>query len=291
MMLMTSRREFLHTGLQATALAAALGPAMRAAQLKTLGFQLYTVRSVMPAKAEETLAAIKAAGYQEIEATYALLNDVWPAIQSTGLKPVSIHLDSKMVTQGTPEDLAAVFDNLKKKGFQYAVFPYLPEPERGGIDVIKTIAGKLNVAAEKARAAGLSFCYHNHAFEFATEKDTTLFQVLLDNTDKKLVGIELDLFWVSVAGLDPAEMLHKLAGRVPLVHLKDKATGTPVMYKESVPRTAFKEVGNGVLDWPKVLRAAAASKVAHYFVEQDQTPGDPVESLRQSYDFVSKLTY
>jgi sugar phosphate isomerase/epimerase len=287
MMLMTSRREFL----QATALAAALSPALRPAQLKTLGFQLYTVRSVMPAKAQETLAAIKAAGFQEIEATYALLDAVWPSVQSTGLKPVSIHLDSKMVTQGKAEELDPVFAALKKKGFQYAVFPYLPEPERGGIDVIKKIAEKLNIAAGKAHAAGMSFCYHNHAFEFATEKDTTLFQVLLDNTDKKLVGIELDLFWVSVAGLDPVQMLQKLAGRVPLVHLKDKAEGTPVMYKESVPRTAFKEVGSGVLDWPKILRAAAAAKVQHYFVEQDQTPGDPVASLRQSYAFVSKLTY
>jgi sugar phosphate isomerase/epimerase len=50
-------------------------------------------------------------------------------------------------------------------------------------------------------------------------------------------------------------------------------------------------VGSGVLDWPKVLRAAAAAKVAHYFVEQDQTPGDPVDSLRQSFGYLSKLTY
>ena len=287
MMHMTSRREFL----QATTLAAALGAAGRAAQLKTLGFQLYTVRSLMPQKAQEVLAAIKAAGYQEIEATYALLDGVWPAVQNTGLKPVSIHLDSAMVTKGKADELDPVFAGLKKKGFEFAVFPYLPEPERGGVDVIKGVAEKLNVAARKAHAAGLRFCYHNHAFEFATENGSTLFQVLLDNTDKNLVGIELDLFWVSVAGNDPAEMLHKLAGRVPLVHLKDKAAGTPVMYKESVPRTAFKEVGSGVLDWPKVLRAAAAANVEHYFVEQDQTPGDPVASLRQSYDFVSKLTF
>jgi sugar phosphate isomerase/epimerase len=137
----------------------------------------------------------------------------------------------------------------------------------------------------------MSFCYHNHAFEFATEKGATLFQVMLEHTDPKLVAFELDVFWVSVAGLDPAEFLQKLAGRVPLLHLKDKAEGTAVMYKESVPPTAFKEVGSGVLDWPKVLRAAAAAKVAHYFVEQDQTPGDPVDSLRQSFGYLSKLSY
>jgi sugar phosphate isomerase/epimerase len=284
---MTSRRNFL----QAASLAAALGAAGRAAQLKTLGVQLYTVRSVLPQKPKETLDAIRAIGYQEMEATYAGLDSLWPALESSGLKPVSIHLDSKSVTLGNPDDLSRIFDQLKKRGFQYAVFPYLPEPERGGIDVIKGISEKFNRAGEKCRAAGMSFCYHNHAFEFATEKGATLFQVMLDNTDKKLVAFELDAFWVSVAGLDPAAMIQKLAGRVPLLHLKDKAEGTAVMYKESVPRTAFKEVGSGVVDWPKVLRAAAAAKVAHYFVEQDQTPGDPVDSLRQSFGYLSKLKY
>jgi len=284
---MTSRRDFL----QATSLVAALGASGRAAQLKTLGVQLYTVRTVLPQKPQDTLNAIRAIGYREVEATYAGLDGLWPMLQASGLKPVSIHLDSGSVTQGKPDDLSPIFDQLKKRGFQYAVFPYLPEPERGGIDVIKAIAEKLNRAGEKCRAAGMSFCYHNHAFEFATEKGATLFQVMLDHTDPKLVAFELDVFWVSVAGLDPAEFLQKLAGRVPLLHLKDKAEGTAVMYKESVPPTAFKEVGSGVLDWPKVLRAAAAAKVAHYFVEQDQTPGDPVDSLRRSFGYLSKLSY
>ena len=86
-------------------------------------------------------------------------------------------------------------------------------------------------------------------------------------------------------------MLGKLSGRVPLLHLKDKAAGTPVMFKESVDRGAFKEVGKGVIDWPPILRAAAPAGVQHYFVEQDQTPGDPVESLRQSFGYLSKLKY
>jgi sugar phosphate isomerase/epimerase len=138
---------------------------------------------------------------------------------------------------------------------------------------------------------GLGFCYHNHAFEFEPMEGATGFQVMMDRLDKKLCGFELDCFWVSVAGHDPAELLQKLKGRVPLLHLKDKAQGTPVMYKESVDHGAFKEVGHGVLDWPAILRAAASAGVQHYFVEQDQTPGDPVESLRQSFGYLSKLQY
>jgi sugar phosphate isomerase/epimerase len=245
----------------------------------------------LPAKAKETLAAIRAIGYHEVEATYDGLDELWPVLQASGLKPVSIHLNSKAVTQGYPGALSPMLDRLKQRGFQYAVFPYLPEPERGGVETMKALAEKLNKVGEKCRSAGLSFCYHNHAFEFASEDGTTLFQTLLDNTDRKLVGLELDVFWVSVAGRDPAGFIKQLSGRVLLLHLKDKAGDTPVMWNESVEPTAFKELGSGVLDWPGVLRAAAAARVAHYFVEQDQTPGDPLDSLRKSYEFISKVKY
>jgi sugar phosphate isomerase/epimerase len=283
---MTSRREFL----QATAAFAGLAAASRAAQLKTIGVQLYTVRSVMPQKAAETLNAIHAIGYQEIEATFAGFDKIWPEVQASGLKPVSMHLDNKMVMRGGDE-LARAVDSLKQYGFQYAVHPYVAADDRGGADVMKTLADKLNALGERCRAAGMQCAYHNHAFEFAGADGKTLFQVLADNTDKKLVGFEVDVFWVSVAGNDPVEFIKKQSGRVPLLHLKDKAQGTEQRFNEGVPRTAFKEIGNGVLDWPAILRAASGAGVQHYFVEQDQTPGDPVESLRASYGYLSKLTY
>ncbi len=283
---MTSRRRFL----QRTSLAAAFAATAGAAPLKTVGVQLYTVRTILPEKPAETLKALDAIGYREAEVTYATLDQIWPALTATRLKPVSLHLDSKLITQGKSDDIKRTIDSVKQRGFSYAVFPYLPPAERGGLDVIKTLAGKLNQAGEMCRAAGLGFCYHNHAFEFEPMGGTTPFQVLMDNTDKKLVGLEMDVFWVSVGGHDPVELLRKFSGRVPLLHLKDKAEGTPVMYKESVPKTAFKEIGRGTINWPAVLKAAARAGVAHYFVEQDQTPGDPVESLRQSFAYLKSMS-
>jgi sugar phosphate isomerase/epimerase len=284
---MISRRGFL----QSSGLAAALAANGRAKQLAAIGVQLYTVRTVLPQKPAETLRAIEAIGYREVEATQASLDQIWPALQATKLKPVSVHIDSKVVTLSPEDDLTRAIDDFKKRGFGYVVFPYLPPPERGGLDVIKKLADKLNRAATKCNAAGMKFAYHNHAFEFEPMGGSSPFQTLLDNTDPKLVGLEMDVFWVSVGGHDPVELLAKLKGRVPLVHLKDKANGTANQFNESVARTAFKEVGNGTLDWAKVLKAADAAGADHYFVEQDQTPGDPVESLRQSYNYLSKLNY
>jgi sugar phosphate isomerase/epimerase len=287
MMKMISRRKFVET----TAAAAMLGLPASAKQLQTVGVQLYTVRNILPKKPGETLRAIEAIGYREVEATYDNLDRIWAALEATSLKPVSIHLNTVLFAPGKEDALARAIDKVKERGFKYAVYPYVEPAERGGLDKIRALADQLNRVGERCRAAGLSFCYHNHAFEFEPMNGTTPFQVMADTFDKSLVGFEIDAFWVSVAAHDPVEILKKMSGRVHLVHLKDKAKGTPVMYKETVPASAFKEVGHGVLDWPAILRAAESAGVSHYFVEQDETPGDPIESLRQSFAYISKLNF
>jgi len=284
---MVSRREILQAG----SAAALLGATARAKQLQSVGVQLYTVRRILPQKPDETLRAIEAIGYREVEATYTGLDKIWPALKATSLKPVSIHLDTSVVLPGKEDELARAIDQVKEHGFSYAVYPYVMPAQRGGPDKIKALAEKLNTIGEKCKAAGLTFCYHNHAFEFEPMNGTTPFQVMMDTFEKDLVGLEMDCFWVSVAGHDPVQLLEKLHGRVHLLHLKDKAKGTPVRYNESVPASTFKEVGNGVIDWPAVLKAAEPAGVKHFFVEQDATPGDPLDSLRQSYAYISKLDF
>src|SRR5690348_805366 len=110
---MLSRREFLEAG----SLAAAFASTASGARLRSIGVQLYTVRSLFPDKAPETLKAIEAIGYREVEATFANLDRVVPAIEAAKLKGVSVHLDSATVTKGSAEDIARTMDDLKKKGF------------------------------------------------------------------------------------------------------------------------------------------------------------------------------
>jgi hypothetical protein len=191
---MTSRREFL----QAAAFAA-LSATARAARLQAIGVQLYTVRDVLPQKPAEVLNAIRAIGYREIEATWADYDKIRPMVEASGLKAPSMHIDNTLTNKGADE-MSRVADQIKAWGFQYAVYPYMPQNERGGADAIKAFGEKLNRFGEKCRAAGLQFAYHNHAFESAPSGNQTLFQILIDNTDKKLVSFELDCFWLSVPG-------------------------------------------------------------------------------------------
>ncbi len=251
-----------------------------------LGFQMYTVREVIGKDPAATLKAIHNIGFAEIEATdYGNSETVWKAIADSGLKPVSIHVNGPSFDK--EEELKAKFADFKKRGFQYVVYPYVAPAARGGAEVYKKLAANLNAAGTLARSHGLSLCYHNHAFEFEEMNGTTPLQILLSETQKSTLGLEMDIFWVSVAGHNPVDLLKQYSGRVPLLHLKDKAKDQPVQYNEKVPNDKFKEVGNGSIDIPAVLKAANTAGVTNYFVEQDHTPGDPVDSLRQSYKYLS----
>jgi sugar phosphate isomerase/epimerase len=266
-------------------------PSAFAASLSSIGVQLYTVRNVIEKNPAETLQAIDEIGYREAEATSGTLDKIWPDLQKTKLKPVSVHIDNALFKPENQEKLASLIRDVKGKGFRYAVYPYVPPASRHGADTFKELADTLNRAGAECRKAGLKLCYHNHAFEYQTFGSQFGLEIMMDALDKSAVGLELDVFWASVGGHDPVELLEKYKGRVDLMHIKDKAEGTPVQYNETVPKTAFKEAGKGVLDWPKILKAAQASGVKHYFVEQDQTPGNPIDSLRTSYQYLHALKF
>jgi sugar phosphate isomerase/epimerase len=281
-MSLLSRRAFVAA---ATAAVPAYGRT-----LKTVGVQLYTVRSVIDKDPAAVLGQLESIGYREAEVVAGNLKTIWESLKKTQLKPVSIHLDTALFTRNQ-DKLAAALDDVKARGFEYAVCPYIAPADRGGVEVIKKLGEALNQAGGICRQGGLSLCYHNHAFEFEPSGSGTLLDVLMQTTDPKRVSLELDIMWAQVGGPGPVKVLEKYGHRTALLHLKNVAPGIAPQFNERVPREAFQEVGTGVIDIPAVLRAARKAGVKHYFVEQDQTPGDPLASLRGSFEYLKKLNY
>lgn len=277
------RRTFL-------SLAAASAVPSFARTLSVVGVQLYTVRTVLPQDPLKVLRALEQIGYREAELNMDNLDKVFPALKQTSLKPISLHLDSTLFVSGQAK-IPAALDAAKTREVEYVVCPYVAPADRGGADMMKKLGETLSKAGEMSQKLGMRLCYHNHAFDFAPSGNGTLLDVLLQAADPKLVSLELDIMWAQVAGLEPVAVLKKYGNRVALLHLKNVAEGTEKRYDETVPKTAFREVGNGVIDIPAVLSAAAQAGVKHYFVEQDQVPADPVDSLRQSYQYLAKLNY
>jgi sugar phosphate isomerase/epimerase len=295
-----SRRSFLKSSAAGTAafMAPALlgGSAAGGAEsplLEHLGVALYTVRDQMKADAAGTLKAVAALGYRYVET--GLLPSLGPALKAAGLKQASAYAPTYLVTGNRqawaaggdllPEsyDWNKAVDEGKAQGLEYLVIVYLQRGERGGLDVYRDLAAKLAKAGEACRKAGLGLAYHPHAFEYEAIGGVRPIELLLKETPKEALALELDTFWASIAGVDPVKMVQTYSGRVPLVHLKDKATGTPVQFDEGkVPQEAFKEIGRGAVDFAAFLPAAAKAGVKYYYVEQDYCGGSPLDCLKTS---------
>jgi sugar phosphate isomerase/epimerase len=284
-MSLLTRRHFVVQSAAALASARALS-AFAPLRASNLGVQLYTVRDTIEKDPAKDLKAIEAIGYQEVEVVYASLDKIWPALKETKLKPVSAHVTSALFFEDSLGKVETAIGELKEKGFTYMVMPYVPDANRGGLDVFKKFADILNRVGEKTKAAGLKLCYHNHSFEFQPMGGTTGLDVMMKETHKSLVSLELDIFWVSVAGHKPVDVMKQYSDRIALLHLKDKAANFPVQYNEDVPPATFKEVGHGSIDIPGVLAEAKKIGVTNYFVEQDETPGSPIASLQQSFNYL-----
>jgi sugar phosphate isomerase/epimerase len=268
------------------------------------GVQLYTVRDIVLKRPLETLQAIADIGYRELEILRDQVVPLAPYLKRVGLRPVSMHFETPLLTGNwkawkdadmppieprvTFEDAIAV---ARDHGFEYIVFNYLAPEERLGLDFYRALSDKLNTAAQRCRSAGLRFCYHNHDFEFEPKPTHKPMEILLEHLDKNLIGLEVDTFWVSMAGVDAAAFLKQNAGRVELVHLKDRAPGTSVHYDiATVPNNTFRELGSGDLPIRDILSAASQAGAKHYFVEQDFS-SDPIRSLKQSYTYLRRIGF
>jgi sugar phosphate isomerase/epimerase len=87
--------------------------------------------------------------------------------------------------------------------------------------------------------------------------------------------MEIDTYWITHGGGDPAQWIGRCAGRIPCVHFKDMGVGP-----DRQPRMA--EVGEGNLNWPAILIACREADVRWYIVEQDKCYRDPFDSLALS---------
>ncbi|HET7093633.1 MAG TPA: sugar phosphate isomerase/epimerase, partial [Thermomicrobiales bacterium] len=170
-----------------------------------------------------------------------------------------------------------VIADLQTLGAPYGVVPFVPEDQRGGLPTARRLVENLNRWGALCRAQGLGFAYHHHNFEFDVvpgTADQTLFELIVTQTDPANVGIEIDVYWAARGGQEPLALLQRLAGRVPLVHLKDLGPA---------PDFADLPVGAGTLPWDRIIPAAEAAGAQWFIVEQDHPAdaiGDAAAALR-----------
>lgn len=281
-----TRRE-LFAAAAAAGTAAIAGP-----RSAPVGVQMYTVRNIINKDTEGTIRTIAEIGYSAVEAGRTELVQLQPLLKKYKLAAPIASVETPLISgqwklwRAKEASWDDALESVKAAGAKWATIAYLMPPERTDIP---GFIEKMNAAGEKCKKAGIQLCYHNHCFEFGGEKGQRPIDLMLKSFDPNLVKFELDVFWVSVGGQDPTEFIRANAKHIGLIHLKDKAKGTPVQFNEMVKPEAFKEVGSGVLDFPAIIKAASAAGAGYYMVEQDQTPGNPLDSLRKSFEYLKSI--
>ena len=200
-----NRRNFLETATTVTAatlLSSRLGWATGDHKINKVGVQLYTVRDLMKADFDGTLAKVAQIGYKEVEfAGYfgRTGQQVREALDKNGLAGVSTHVQYDELDEKFP----SVIETSKAIGLEYIVCPWIPVELRKSPDIWKQASEKFNKCGEQTKQAGIQFGYHNHWFEFLPVNGKLPYDELLADCNADLVKMEMDLCWITAAGSDP----------------------------------------------------------------------------------------
>jgi sugar phosphate isomerase/epimerase len=279
---MKTRRDFLiETG--ALAIGSMLLPSFTedSKKVKNIGIQLYTFRKEMLTDAAGTLKQIAGLGIKQIESAASANGNYY------GLKPKEIKQICSDLGMTLRSGHVHIDDKWKQTladaveaGQEYVICSSMPA--RGQtVDNYKKTADAFNKSGEDCNKLNLKFGYHNHDYEFESEKGQVLFDILVKNTDPNLVHLELDLGWVIAAGKNPLDYFKNFPGRFPLWHLKDM----DLQKKHSV------EFGKGSLEILQILKHSKQSGMKYLFVEQEEYASTPLESIKDDMDYLAKLRY
>ncbi|MEX2531900.1 MAG: sugar phosphate isomerase/epimerase [Gemmatimonadota bacterium] len=242
-----------------------------------IGIQLYSVRREMEQDLPGTLARVAEIGFREVElAGYfgRTPQEIRALLAEQGLEAPSTHVPFEALT----DDWAGVLGSAATAGHRWVTIPSIPGSARSSADAWRRIVDLFHTGAEAARAAGLRFAYHNHAFEFEPVEGIVPFDLLLEATDPELVDIEMDVYWVVRGGGDPLRYMASHPGRFPLLHLKDSA---------GPPGHTMVDLGEGMVDLEAILRLARETGVRHVFAEHD-APADPMGFARTAFEYLDR---
>lgn len=252
--------------------------------------QLFTIRDFTKTRDDfaASMAKIRAIGYEAVQVSQ--IGDIPNAevkriCDDNGLTICNTHVS----VDDLLKKIDAVIAQHELWGTRHVAIGSMPLELREDESGFRRFAEIANGIGERLAAAGLTFSYHNHSFEFVRFGEKSGLDLLFDETDPRYVQAELDTYWVQHGGADPVVWIEKMQDRMPVVHLKDMvmlpppSKSPPMKRGDLRPQQTMAEVGEGNMNFDGILAACKRIGVEWYAVEQDICQRDPFESLAISY--------
>jgi len=248
--------------------------------LNQVAAQLYTIRDYLktPSEIAVSLKKISQIGYRAVQCSGLgpiAEDELFKLCAGEGLVICATHESSEAILK-EPQRIAKRLESL---GTKITAYPYPGGVNFDTLEAVKDFCRKLNASGKVLHEAGLILCYHNHQIEFRRLAGRSILEIIYAETDSRYLQGEPDTYWIQNGGGDVVEWCNKLKGRLPIIHLKDCTV-------LSNGQVSVAEIGNGNLNWKRIVAAAEQAGCQWYAVEQDSCPGDPFESLKQSFEYL-----
>ncbi len=247
-----------------------------------LGAQFYSIRdnTTNPDDLRASFAQMKKIGYDTAQMSAIC------QIEAERLRDISDEFSMPIVCTHSPFDrIINDTDNLIKEHQIYRCpvigLGGMPNEYRGSLDSLRGFFKVVSEPIKKIKDAGLSFAYHNHAFEFDKDCGTTLFDAMIEEAED--LNFILDTYWVRYAGYDAMEYIRKIGkDRMNNVHFKDMLTE---------PKGDICPCGVGIVDFKPIIELCDSLGIENALVEQDNAPdsGDSYGQMAISFKNLKPL--
>ena len=287
------RRTFLQTvgafsagaalGIPRVAQACGVGTADTGrAKLARVGLELYAVRKAMKADPERTLAAVRRAGYSDVELLWSFQNfgrttqEVRASLATEGLKAPSAHISPTMITTNWQRSL----DTAKQLGHEYLIVPDLPAASEATLDGWRSWADRFNTAGAAARKSGIWLAFHNEPNHMKPIDGQVPYDVFVSLLDPAAVRLQFDCGNLTMGGGDAMTYLMRYRERYWSFHLKDVVAD----------RSTDTELGKGTVNIGALLAMVPDLANKPCYVEQEN-PADEMASATAYAAYLKALTF
>ena len=242
---------------------------------QTPGMVSYTYRNSFARNIVATLDTIKTLGTTDIEFSNLFgkkATEIRALLDERGMKCSSFGVSYNDALIKTAE----VGQNAKTLGASYVRVAWImSKPPFTLADAQKAVENFNRIGKQLKDDFGLTFCYHNHGYEYEKyeggKKHETLMDYIIQKTTPQYVSFELDILWAFFPGGDPAALITKYPKRFKLMHMKDLRKGVIGNLSGGTSVENDVALGTGQIDIPAILKAARKSKIEHYYIE-DESP-------------------
>jgi sugar phosphate isomerase/epimerase len=258
-----------------------------------LAVQMFTIRDFTKTASDlaNSLQKVAAMGYPAVQmSAVGAMNGESPEVSASearkmlddnGLTCIATHRSWESLINNIEEEIAFH----KTLGCDFAAIGGIPrEPYGQTHDGYRRWLDDARGVIAALKAEGIRFGHHNHSTEFFRPErgGPTLEDILIDEGGDDLM-MELDLYWIGHAGLNCERIVERCAGRVPVIHLKDK---------EALPESNdsnIAPIGEGTMDWAHIIPTCEKAGVDWYAIEQDTCQRDAFDCLLSSYNYLTAM--